>query len=168
VPRARRGGRRRALARADGQARTRAAGADEVILYTQASFDDEARRLTDGRGVHVVYDSVGKTTFDKSLLALRPRGMLVLFGQSSGAVPPLDLQVLNARGSLFVTRPKLGDYVATRAELDERASFVLGSIARGELRIAVHAEYPLERAADAHRALESRATSGKLLLIPSS
>jgi NADPH2:quinone reductase len=116
--------------------------------------------------VDVVFDSVGASTFDRSLLALRPRGMLVLFGQSSGRVPPLDLQVLSARGSLFVTRPKLGDYIATRSELLERAGAVLGAISRSELDVRIHAEYPLGQAADAHRALESRATSGKLLLIP--
>jgi NADPH2:quinone reductase len=144
----------------------RDAGADEVVIHSREPFDAAARRLTEGAGVHVVYDSVGASTFDKSLLALRPRGMLVLFGQSSGKVPPVDLQVLNARGSLFVTRPTLRDYVATRSELVERAGAVLGAVARGELRVRVHAEYPLERAADAHRALESRATSGKLLLVP--
>jgi NADPH2:quinone reductase len=144
----------------------RDAGANDVVLYSREPFDEAARRLTGGAGVHVVYDSVGASTFDKSLLALRPRGMLVLFGQSSGKVPPLDLQVLNARGSLFVTRPTLRDYVATRAELVERAGAVLGAVARGGLRVRVHAEFPLEHAADAHRALESRATSGKLLLVP--
>jgi NADPH2:quinone reductase len=113
-----------------------------------------------------VYDSVGASTFDRSLLALRRRGVLVLFGQSSGRVAPFDLQLLNARGSLFVTRPKLGDYVAARGELLERASAVLNAIARGELAIRIHAEFPLSRAEDAHRALESRATSGKLLLVP--
>jgi NADPH2:quinone reductase len=143
----------------------RQAGADEVILYTHEPFDELVRSQTDGRGVDVVYDSVGATTFDRSLLALRPRGMLVLFGQSSGRVPPLDLQVLNTRGSLFVTRPTLRDYVATRAELVERAEAVLGGVARGELKLRIHAQFPLDRAAEAHRALESRATSGKLLLM---
>jgi NADPH2:quinone reductase len=142
----------------------REAGADEIIDYTRLPFDEIVRARTGGRGVDVVYDSVGLTTFDRSLLSLRPRGMLVLFGQSSGRVPPFDLQVLNQRGSLFVTRPTLGDYVATRAELLERGGAVLGAIARGELRIRVHETYPLARAADAHRALESRKTSGKLLL----
>jgi NADPH2:quinone reductase len=113
-----------------------------------------------------VYDSVGAATFDRSLLALRPRGMLVLFGQSSGRVPPIDLQVLNAHGSLFVTRPTLRDYTATRAELLQRAGAVLGAIERGELDVRIHAEYPLEQAADAHRALESRTTTGKLVLLP--
>jgi NADPH2:quinone reductase len=144
----------------------REAGADHVVLYSREAFDEAARARTGGRGVDVVYDSVGASTFDKSLLCLRPRGMLVLFGQSSGRVPPLDLQVLNARGSLFVTRPTLRDYVATRAELLERAGAVLGGVAAGTLRVRVHATYPLARAADAHRALESRQTSGKVLLVP--
>jgi NADPH2:quinone reductase len=145
----------------------RAAGADECLLYsTRVPFDEALRARTNGRGVDVVYDSVGASTFDRSLLSLRPRGMLVLFGQSSGRVPPFDLQVLNARGSLFVTRPKLGDYTATRAELLERANGVLGAVARHELAVRIHAEFTLDRAADAHRALESRATSGKLVLVP--
>jgi NADPH2:quinone reductase len=143
------------------------AGADECFLYSgREPFDEAVRARTEGRGADVVYDSVGASTFDRSLLALRRRGVLVLFGQSSGRVPPFDLQLLNARGSLFVTRPKLGDYVATRGELLERASAVLNAIARGELAIRIHAEFPLSRAEDAHRALESRATSGKLLLVP--
>src|SRR5262249_32445075 len=124
----------------------REAGADEVILYTREAFDEVVRARTGGRGVDVVYDSVGATTFDKSLLSLRPRGMMALFGQSSGRVPPLDLQVLNQRGSLFVTRPTLRDYVATRAELLERSGAVLGAVLRGELKVRIHAEYPLERA----------------------
>jgi NADPH2:quinone reductase len=144
----------------------REAGADDVIIYTREPFDEAVRARTGGRGVDVVYDSVGATTFDRSLLSLRPRGLLVLFGQSSGRVPPFDLQTLNQRGSLFVTRPTLRDYVASRAELLERADGVLGAIARGELKVRVHAEYPLERAADAHRAIESRQTSGKLLIVP--
>jgi NADPH2:quinone reductase len=143
----------------------RQAGADDVILYTRESFDEVVRAKTGGRGVDVVYDSVGATTFDRSLLSLRPRGLLALFGQSSGRVPPVDLQVLNQRGSLFVTRPTLRDYLATREELLERAKDVLGSVARGELKLRIHAEYPLERAADAHRDIESRKTSGKLLLV---
>jgi NADPH2:quinone reductase len=145
----------------------RAAGADECLLYSaRAPFDEAVRALTGGRGVDVVYDSVGAATFDRSLLSLRPRGMLVLFGQSSGRVPPLDLQTLNARGSLYVTRPKLADYTATRPELIARATEVLGAVARSELAVRIHAEFPLERAAEAHQALESRATSGKLVLIP--
>ena len=144
----------------------REAGAEAVIVYAREPFDAAIRKLTAGRGVDVVYDSVGESTFDGSLKALRPRGMLVLFGQSSGRVPPVDLQVLAARGSLFVARPTLRDYIATRAELVERAERVLGAIARGELRVRIHAEYPLARAAEAHRDLAARATTGKLLLIP--
>ncbi len=145
----------------------RAAGADECLLYSaRLPFDEAVRALTGGRGVDVVYDSVGAATFDRSLLALRPRGMLVLFGQSSGRVPPLDLQTLNARGSLYVTRPKLGDYTATRPELIARATEVLGAVARSDVAIRIHAEFPLARAAEAHEALESRATSGKLVLVP--
>jgi NADPH:quinone reductase len=145
----------------------RASGADEVLLYASgATFDREVRAMTDGRGVDVVFDSVGASTFEGSLLSLRPRGMLVLFGQSSGPVPPFDLQLLNARGSLFVTRPTLRDYVATRREFLERAHAVLGAVAQGTLRLHIHAAFPLEQAAAAHRALESRATSGKLVLLP--
>jgi NADPH2:quinone reductase len=144
----------------------RDAGADEIILYTKEPFDAAVRARTGGRGVDVVYDSVGASTFDRSLSSLRPRGLLALFGQSSGRVPPFDLQTLNARGSLFVTRPTLRDHIATRAELCERAGAVLGAIARGELALRVHDSVPLARAADAHRALESRATSGKLILVP--
>jgi NADPH2:quinone reductase len=163
----RRGARVFATTSTDDKARlVRETGADEVVLYTRESFDEVVRARNGGRGVDVVYDSVGATTFDRSLLSLRPRGMMVLFGQSSGRVPPLDLQTLNARGSLFVTRPKLVDYVASRAELVERAEGVLGAVARGELKLRVHAEYPLERAADAHRDLESRTTMGKLLIVP--
>jgi NADPH2:quinone reductase len=144
----------------------REAGADEVLLRADGPFDEAARALTAGRGVDVVYDSVGATTFEQSLLALRPRGTLVLFGQSSGRVPPLDLQILATHGSLYVTRPTLRDYVATRVELLERAERVLGAVARGELSVSIHQVYPLERAADAHRDLASRATAGKLLLAP--
>lgn len=144
----------------------RAAGADEVILYTQADFEAEVRRLTGGRGVDAVYDSVGQTTFDKSLNCLRPRGYMVLFGQSSGPVAPLNPQILNAKGSLFLTRPTLGNYIATREELLERAGDVLSWIAAGELALRIDSELPLAQAAEAHRKLESRATTGKLLLIP--
>ncbi len=145
----------------------RDAGADDVILYDRgAPFDEQARAGTGGLGVDVVYDSVGLSTFDRSLLSLRPRGMLVLFGQSSGKVPPLDLQRLNAGGSLFVTRPTLAHYVASSAELLERAGDLLGAIQSGALRVRVHGEYRLEEAASAHRDLASRATSGKLLLVP--
>jgi NADPH2:quinone reductase len=144
----------------------REAGADDVLLYGLTPFDEAVRARTGGVGVDVVYDSVGAATFDRSLLCLRRRGMLVLFGQSSGRVPPLDLQVLNARGSLYVTRPKLADYMATRAELVERADAVLAAVASGSLKLRVHAQFPLASAADAHRALESRGTTGKLLLVP--
>jgi NADPH2:quinone reductase len=144
----------------------RAAGADDVILYTEADFAAEARRLTEGRGVDVVYDSVGKTTFDSSLKALKPRGLMVLFGQSSGAVPPIDLQRLNQHGSLFVTRPSLAHYVATREELAMRASAVLTAIALGELKVRIDKAFPLTQAADAHRYLEARETRGKVLLLP--
>jgi NADPH2:quinone reductase len=144
----------------------REAGLDEVVFYTREAFDEVVRARTGGRGLDVVYDSVGASTFDKSLLCLRPRGMMVLYGQSSGRVPPVDLQILNARGSLFVTRPTLRDYTATRAELLERAEAVLGGIARGELKLRIDRTVPLDKAADAHRALESRETSGKVLLVP--
>ncbi len=144
----------------------RAAGADEIILYTQTDFEAEVKRLTGGRGMDVVYDSVGQTTFDKSLNSLRPRGYMVLFGQSSGPVGPFNPQILNARGSLFLTRPSLGHYVATREELLERAGAVLGWLTAGELKLRVDEVFPLANAATAHRKLESRATSGKLLLTP--
>ena len=144
----------------------REAGADEVIRYTEQDFVAETRRLTGGRGVHAVYDSVGKTTFDGSLDVLRPRGYLVLFGQSSGRVPPVDPQVLNSKGSLFLTRPTLGHYTADRAELLLRAGDVFNWIKAGELRIRIDRTLPLARAAEAHRALEGRQTSGKVLLAP--
>ena len=144
----------------------RDAGTDDIILYTQEDFSAAVRRLTDGAGVHVVYDSVGKTTFEGSLNCLRPRGYMVLFGQSSGAVPPFDPQVLNAKGSLFLTRPSLGHYLLTRDELLWRAGDLFAWMAAGELKVRIDATYPLEQAAEAHRALASRATSGKLLLQP--
>ncbi len=144
----------------------REAGADEVILYTREDFLVAARRATDGRGVSVVYDSVGLTTYEKSLDALAPLGMLVLFGQSSGVVPPLSPSVLAAKGSLFLTRPTLGHYAADRAALEARAGHVLSAVAAGTLRVRIHREYPLAEAAEAHRALEARKTAGKALLIP--
>jgi NADPH2:quinone reductase len=149
---------------------SRSAGASEVIDYAAMSdiatqLPAAVRTLTAGHGVHVVYDGVGRTTFGGSLACLRRRGMLVLFGGSSGQVPPFDLQVLNRLGSLFVTRPTLGDYVATREELDWRAAEVLGAAASGALTVHIGATYPLADAAKAHRALESRATTGKVLLI---
>lgn len=144
----------------------RDAGADECIVYTEADFETETRRLTDGKGVNVVYDGVGKATFDKDLNVLVPRGYLVLFGGSSGAVPPFDLIRLSQKGSLFVTRPTLVHYTATRDELEWRASDVLGWIAAGELKLRIHKTYPLLEARQAHRDLEGRRTTGKLLLIP--
>lgn len=142
----------------------RDAGADEIILYTEQEFDVEARRLTGGRGVDVVYDSVGKTTFEKSLNALRPRGTLALFGQSSGPVPAFDPALLNSKGSLFLTRPSLGHYLLTREELLWRAGEVLDAVDAGKLRLRIDRTYPLADAASAHRDLESRKTAGKLLL----
>ena len=144
----------------------RAAGADEVIRYTQTDFAAETRRLTGGRGVDVVYDSVGKTTFEKSLDSLRPRGYLVLFGQSSGAVPPLDPQVLNAKGSLYLTRPTLAHYIADRAELLQRATDLFTWIEQRTLTVRIDSTFPLADAASAHRYLESRQARGKVLLIP--
>ena len=144
----------------------RDAGADECIVYTEADFETETKRLSDGVGVHVVYDGVGKATFDKDLNVLRPRGYLVLFGGSSGAVPHFDLIKLSQKGSLFITRPTLAHYTLTREELEWRANDVLQSIARGELKLRIHKVYPLADAAQAHRDLESRKTTGKLLLKP--
>ncbi len=146
---------------------SREAGADEVVLYTQTDFEKEVRRLTDGKGVACVYDSVGKTTFDQSLNSLRPRGYMVLYGGSSGQVPPFNPQILSAKGSLFLTRPTLVSYIATREELLQRAGEVLGWIASGKLNLRVEHVYPLSDAAQAHRDLEGRATTGKLVLIPS-
>lgn len=142
------------------------AGADEVILYTQQDFEAEVKRLTDGRGVQVVYDSVGKTTFEKGLDCLAPRGYMVLFGQSSGPVSSVDPQTLNAKGSLFLTRPSLFHYVAARGELLQRAGDVLGWIEAGKLKLRIGGTFPLAEAAEAHRQLEGRKTTGKLLLIP--
>jgi len=143
----------------------RQAGADEAILYTEQDFEAEVKRLTGGRGVDVVYDSVGKTTFEKSLNCLRPRGMLALFGQSSGSVPPFDPTILNAKGSLFLTRPSLGHYLLTRDELLWRAGDVLGWVASGKLKLRIDRTYPLGEASAAHRDLEGRKTAGKLLLM---
>jgi NADPH:quinone reductase len=144
----------------------RAAGADEAILYTQEDFAVRVSELTGGEGVAVVYDSVGKTTFDGSLACLRPRGFMALYGGSSGAVPPFDLIQLSQRGSLYITRPTLKDYTATRAELEQRAGEVLGWVADGSLKLRIAHVYPLAEAAQAHRDLEGRKTAGKLLLIP--
>ena len=144
----------------------REAGADEVILYAQQDFEVETKRLTDGKGVHVIYDGVGKTTFDKDLNVLRPRGYLVLFGASSGAVPPFDLAKLAPKGSLFITRPTLVHYIATHEELQKRATDVLTMIATGKVKLRIEHIYPLREAQQAHRDLEARKTTGKLLLIP--
>jgi NADPH2:quinone reductase len=143
----------------------REAGADHVIRYTEvADFADEVRRITRGRGADVVYDSVGRTTFDASLRSLRPRGLLALYGQSSGPVPPFELRRLNDLGSLYVTRPSLAHYAGERTELELRAGEVLGAIAAGRLRVRIGARHRLADAAAAHRALEGRATTGKVLL----
>ena len=144
----------------------RAAGADEVILYTQADFEVETKRLTAGRGVDVVYDSVGKTTFEKGLNLLRPRGMMALYGGSSGAVAPIDPLVLTQKGSIFLTRPSLGAYVITPEDLQRRAGAVFGMIRDGKLKLRIEHVYPLSQAQQAHRDLEGRKTTGKLLLIP--
>ena len=144
----------------------RAAGADEVIGYNEEDFEAAVKQLTGGKGVDVVYDSVGKTTFDKSLNCLRRRGYMVLFGQSSGPVPPLDPQVLNGKGSLFLTRPTLAHYTATREELLSRTNDLFSWIAAGELKVTIDTTFPLAHAADAHRYLEGRQTKGKVLLIP--
>ena len=144
----------------------REAGADEVILYTQTDFETETKRLTSGKGVDVVYDGVGKTTFEKGLNVLRPRGYMVLFGGASGAVPPLDLIQLSTKGSLFVTRPTLGHYIATREELQARSSAVFGMIAQGKLKLRIEHTYKLADAQQAHRDLEGRKTTGKLILLP--
>ena len=144
----------------------RDAGADEIIFYTQTDFEAETKRLMNGKGVDVVYDSVGKTTFEKGLNILRPRGMMVLYGGSSGAVPPFDPIILTQKGSLYLTRPSLGNYIATREELVERSSSVFGMITSGRLKLRIEHTYPLAEAQRAHRELEGRKTTGKLLLIP--
>lgn len=143
----------------------RDAGADEVILYTQQDFETETKRLTQNRGVDVIYDSVGKTTFEKGLNILRPRGMMVLFGGSSGAVPPFDPIILTQKGSLYLTRPSLGAYIATPQELQKRASAVFDMIQSGKLKLRIEHTYPLAEAQQAHRDLEGRKTTGKLLLL---
>jgi NADPH2:quinone reductase len=145
---------------------SREAGASEVILYTRQDFEVEVKRLTDGKGVDVVYDSVGKTTFEASLNCLRPRGLLALFGASSGPVPPFDLIHLSGKGSLFITRPTLWHYLATRAELEWRAGDVLGWAAKGELKLRTEFVYPLAEAAQAQTDMEDRKTTGKILLEP--
>jgi NADPH2:quinone reductase len=142
------------------------AGADHVVPYTSVNFEEAVKRLTNGKGVNVVYDSVGQSTFAKSLNCLAPRGMLVLFGQSSGPVAPFDPQVLSQKGSLFLTRPTLVNYIATRADLQQRAGDLIGWIAAGKLKLRMKFEFSLRDAAEAHRALEGRKTTGKVLLIP--
>ena len=151
---------------AEKEALARKAGAEHVLRYDRIDFADELRRLTGGSGCDVVYDSVGQATFEGSLRSLRPRGLLVLYGQSSGPVPPFELGRLNALGSLFVTRPSLAHYTADRAELELRAGAVLGAVAEGGLEVRIGARYPLAEAAEAQRALEARRTTGKLLLVP--
>src|SRR6202042_3416400 len=144
----------------------RAAGADEVILYTHTDFEAETKRLTGGKGLDVVYDSVGKTTFEKGLNLLRPRGMMVLFGGSSGAVAPMDPLLLTQKGSLFLTRPSLGNYIATQQELRDRASAVFAMIRDGKLKLRIEHVYPLAELQKGHSDLESRKTTGKILLLP--
>lgn len=144
----------------------REAGADEVILYTRQDFEAEVKRLTNGHGVNVVYDSVGQTTFEKSLNCLKPLGCVVLFGQSSGPVAPFDPAILNAKGSLYLTRPSLFHYIADRASLEKRAGDVLGWTRSGKLKLRIELTFPLDDVAEAHRSLEGRKTTGKVLLIP--
>lgn len=144
----------------------REAGADQLILYTRQDFEAEVKKATDGKGVNVVYDSVGATTFDKSLSSLAPLGMLVLLGQSSGVVPPFNTSLLGQKGSLFLTRPSLSHYVADRARLSWRANEILSWVKEGSLRLRIDRTFPLAEAAEAHRALEARETTGKVLLIP--
>jgi NADPH2:quinone reductase len=144
----------------------REAGADEAILYSRQDFETEVKRLTNGQGVNVVYDSVGKTTFEKSLNCLKPLGYMVLYGESSGPVAPFDPAILNAKGSLFLTCPSLPHYIADRASLEKRAGDVLGWIAAGKLKIRTEITFPLANVAEAHRSLEGRKTTGKVLLIP--
>jgi NADPH2:quinone reductase len=144
----------------------REAGADEVILYTRQDFEAEVKRLTSGQGVNVVYDSVAKTTFEKSLNCLKPRGYMVLYGQASGPVAPFDPTILSAKGSLFLTCPSLPHYIADRASLEKRAGDVLGWIVSGKLKMRIEFTFPLAEVAEAHRSLEGRKTTGKVLLIP--
>jgi NADPH2:quinone reductase len=144
----------------------REAGADEVILYTRLDFQAEVVRLTGGQKLQVVYDSVAKDTFDKGLDSLAPRGYMVLYGQSSGPIGPFDPQILNAKGSLFLTRPSLNHHILTREDLLHRAGEVLGWIQKGQLKLRIGATFPLAEAAEAHRQLEGRKTTGKVLLIP--
>lgn len=142
------------------------AGADHAVIYTQEDFEEEVKKITDGAGCHVVYDSVGKTTFDKSLNCLRTRGMMVLFGQASGPVEPFDIQTLNQKGSLYLTRPSLGAYIETRDELLSRAGDLFNWMAEGKLKVRIDNTFPLAEAGAAHDYLEGRNTKGKVLLIP--
>ena len=144
----------------------REAGADEIILYTKQDVAAEVKRLTNGKGLQVVYDSVAKDTWDGSLNSLAPRGMMVLYGASSGPIGQIDPQILNAKGSLFLTRPSLGNYMATREELQQRAGELFGWVREGKLKLRMEFEFPLKDAAESHRALEGRKTTGKVLLIP--
>jgi NADPH2:quinone reductase len=141
-------------------------GADETIIYTRQDFEAEVKRLTDGKGVQVVYDAVGKTTWDKSLSSLAPRGLIALYGQSSGPIGQIDPGILNTKGSLFLTRPSLNHHIASREELQSRAGEVLGWVRDGKLRLRTEFEFPLKDAAESHRALEGRKTTGKVLLVP--
>jgi NADPH2:quinone reductase len=141
-------------------------GADETIIYTRQDFEAEVKRLTDGKGLQVVYDAVGKTTWDKSLNSLAPRGLIALYGQSSGPIGQIDPGILSTKGSLFLTRPSLNHHIASREELQSRAGEVLGWIRDGKLRLRTEFEFPLKDAAEAHRALEGRKTTGKVLLVP--
>jgi NADPH2:quinone reductase len=144
----------------------REAGADEVIVYTRQDFEQEVKRLTGGKGLQVVYDAVGKTTWEKSLNSLAPRGLMALYGQSSGPIGVIDPGILNTQGSLFLTRPSLNHHIASREELLQRAGDVLGWVRDGKLRLRMEFAFPLADAAEAHRALEGRQTTGKVLLIP--
>ena len=141
-------------------------GADETIIYTRQDFEAEVKRLTDGKGLQVVYDAVGKTTWDKSLNSLAPRGLIALYGQSSGPIGQIDPGILNTKGSLFLTRPSLNHHIASREDLQSRAGEVLGWIRDGKLRLRTEFEFPLKDAAESHRALEGRKTTGKVLLVP--
>ncbi len=145
---------------------SREVGADEVVLYEEKDFEAAVKKLTEGKGVDVVYDSVGRTTFEKSLNCLRPRGMMVLFGAASGPVPSFDLIQLSSKGSLYITRPTLWHYIATHAELEQRAGEVLGMVADGSLQLRMENMYPLAEAGQAHIDLENRKTTGKILLEP--
>jgi len=144
----------------------REAGASDTILYSKVDFADEVKRLTDGRGVDVIYDSVGQTTFTKGLDCLRPRGTMVVYGQASGPVAPVDTGLLSTKGCLYLTRVNLGTYTATRQELEERSGDIFRWVGSGQLKLHVYAEFPLSEAAKAQSALEHRETTGKVLLVP--